>query len=50
MQIVYLIDIFTRKRYKEIIIDSLECCQKKELEVFACAIMSNHVHLIVMPN
>jgi len=48
MQIVYWIDIFTRKRYKDIIIDSLEYCQKeKGLEVFAYVIMSNHVHLIL---
>jgi REP element-mobilizing transposase RayT len=47
-QIVYWIDIFSRKSYRDIIIDSLQYCQReKGLEIFAYVIMSNHVHLIV---
>jgi REP element-mobilizing transposase RayT len=41
------IDLFTRKEYKDILIDSLKYCQKeKGLELNAFVIMSNHVHLI----
>ena len=46
--IVDWVDIFTRKVYKDIIIDSLNFCQKnKELKIFGYVIMSNHLHLIV---
>jgi len=40
-------DVFSRKCYKDIIIDSLAYCQKeKGLIVYAFVIMSNHIHLI----
>ncbi len=40
-------DVFTRRRNAEVIISSLDHCQKeKKLEVFAYAIMPSHVHLI----
>ena len=42
------IDIFTRREYKDIIVDALNyCCKEKGLEVFAWVIMTNHLHLIV---
>ncbi len=45
-QIVGWVDIFTRKVYRDIAIDSLKYCQKnKGLEIFAYVIMSNHIHL-----
>ncbi|MCU0390517.1 MAG: transposase [Thermoflexibacter sp.] len=50
---VYWIDVFTRKRYKDMIVDSLKFCQeKKGLELFAWCLMrsaaqSNHLHLII---
>jgi len=45
--IVDWIDIFTRKDYKIIITDSLNyCVENKGLEVYAWALMSNHLHLI----
>jgi len=45
-QVVYWVDIFTRKECKDIIIDSLRYCQKeKGLEIYAWVIMSNHVHI-----
>lgn len=48
LQIVYWIDIFTRKTYRDIIIESLRYCQQeKGLEIYAYVIMSNHVHLII---
>jgi len=41
------IDVFTRKRYKDIVVESLAYCQKeKGLELFSWVLMSNHVHLI----
>ncbi|MEN8122608.1 MAG: hypothetical protein ABFS35_19860 [Bacteroidota bacterium] len=43
-QIVGWVDIFTRKTYRDIAIESLIYCQKnKGLEVFAYVIMSNHI-------
>ncbi len=45
---VYWIDIFTRRIYKDILVESLDYCQKnKGLEVYAWCIMTNHVHLII---
>jgi len=47
-QIINWIDIFTRKVYRDIVIDSLRYCQQnKGLEIFAFVIMSNHVHLLI---
>ncbi len=41
------IDVFTRSKYKDILIDSLAYCQaNKGLELFVWCIMTNHVHLI----
>ena len=41
------IDVFTRRVYKDIVVESLCFCQKeKGLELFAWCIMTNHVHLI----
>jgi len=46
--IVGWIDIFTRKVYKDIIVDSLKyCIENKGLSVHAYVIMSNHLHLII---
>lgn len=42
------VDVFTRKEYKNIIVDSLRYCQKqKGLVLHAWCIMTNHVHLII---
>ena len=42
------VDVFTRKQYVEIVLESLRFCQKeKGLKIFAWVVMSNHVHLIV---
>lgn len=41
------VDVFTRRDYKDIVVESLKFCQKKKgLLLFAWVIMSNHVHLI----
>lgn len=42
------IDVFIRRQYKDILVDSLKYCQKnKGLELYAWCIMSSHVHLIM---
>jgi putative transposase len=41
------VDIFTRKRYKDIIGESLVYCRaNKRLEIYGYCIMTNHIHLI----
>ena len=46
-QIVGWVDIFTRKKYKDIAIESFKYCQEnKGLDLFAYVIMSNHIHLM----
>jgi REP element-mobilizing transposase RayT len=46
-QIVDWVDIFTRRIYKDVVIDSLKfCVDNKGLNLFAYVIMSNHIHLI----
>ena len=40
-------DVFTRKLYKDIVIDAIHYCQKhKGLRLHSWVIMSNHIHLI----
>ena len=47
LTVVNWVDIFTRKVYRDIVIDSLRFCQKKKsLNLHAYVIMSNHIHLI----
>lgn len=51
LTIVDWIAIFIRKKYKDIIIESLEYCRKeKGLLICGYVIMSNHLHLIVQSN
>ena len=46
-QIVGWVDIFTRKIYRDIAIESFKYCQEnKGLEIYAYVIMSNHIHLL----
>lgn len=46
-QIVFWIDLFTRKKFRDIVVDSMKYCQKeKGLEIFAWVIMSNHIHIL----
>jgi len=41
------VNVFSRKEYKDILIENLKYCQKKfGLEIFAYVIMTNHLHLI----
>lgn len=47
-QVVEWADVFSRKIYKDILIDSLQYCMThKQLNLHAFVIMSNHVQLIV---
>ncbi len=42
------VDVFTRKAYRDILLDSIRHCQQdKGLMVHAWCLMSNHVHLVV---
>ncbi|UII28759.1 transposase [Fulvivirga maritima] len=46
--VVEWIDVFTRRVYCELIVESLNhCVKQKGLIVYAWVIMSNHLHLIV---
>jgi len=41
------VDLFTRRDYKDIIVENLQYCQEKEeLEIYCYVIMSNHFHMI----
>ncbi len=45
--VVNWVDVFSRKLYRDIFLDSLRYCQKeKGLKIYSWVIMSNHVHLI----
>ena len=47
MTVVGWIDIFTRQKYRDVLIENLKYCQKnKGLIIYAYVIMSNHVHMI----
>jgi REP element-mobilizing transposase RayT len=49
--VIEWIDVFTRKMYADIIVESLIFCQKnKGLNIHAWCLMSNHIHLIVSTN
>ena len=46
--IVEWIDVFTRRAYRDIVLDSFRYCQNhKGLKVHAWVIMSNHVHAVL---
>lgn len=46
--VVNWVDIFSRPKYKHIIIESLAFCQKtKGLEIYAWVLMPNHLHFII---
>ena len=48
LSVVGWIDIFARKKYRDLAIDCLRFCQKeKGLHVHGYVIMTNHIHLVV---
>ncbi|MCZ6522139.1 MAG: hypothetical protein O6848_11650 [Bacteroidetes bacterium] len=41
------VDVFTRKFYRDLFLDSVRYCQnEKDLIVYSWCLMSNHVHMI----
>jgi putative transposase len=45
------IDVFTRRIYKDILVESLNyCVENKGLIIYGWVIMSNHVHMIIGSN
>ena len=45
--VVGFLDVFTRRIYQEILVESFIFCQiKKDLKLYCYCIMTNHVHLI----
>jgi putative transposase len=46
--VVYWIDLFIRKEYVDILLNSWKYCQdEKDLEIYGWCIMSSHVHMII---
>ncbi len=46
--VVEWVDVFTRKEYRDILLDSIKYCQnEKGLILHAWCIMSNHVHMVI---
>ena len=48
LSVVGWIDVFSRRDYKDILVENLSYCQQREgLEIYTYVIMTNHLHLIV---
>ena len=47
MTVVDWIDVFSRKLYRDVLIESLYCIDNKAMAVYGYVIMSNHIHLII---
>jgi REP element-mobilizing transposase RayT len=46
--VVEWVDVFTRKEYRDIVLDSIKYCQKeKGLILYSWCLMSNHIHLVI---
>jgi REP element-mobilizing transposase RayT len=49
--VVDWVDVFSRKGYRDIVLDSLQfCVREKELILYGYVIMTNHLHLIARSN
>jgi REP element-mobilizing transposase RayT len=47
-QVVGWADVFSRKVYRDIVIDSFDYCRKhKKLKIYSYVIMTNHIHCIL---
>ncbi len=47
MTVVNWIDLFTRREYKDFLVENLHWCRiNKGMEIFSYVIMTNHVHLV----
>lgn len=50
VKIVDWVDVFSRKGYRDCVIECFEYCIKnKGMIVYSYVIMSNHIHMIVQP-
>ena len=47
LTVIEWINIFTKRKYFEILIENLKFYQRKGLQVHAYVLMTNHLHLIV---
>jgi len=46
--VVEWVDVFTRKEYRDIVLDSIRYCQKeKGLVLYSWCLMSNHLHMVI---
>lgn len=46
--VVEWIDVFSRREYRDIFIESLKFCQqRKGLQIYSWCLMTNHVHMII---
>jgi len=46
--VVDWVDVFTRKSYRDTVIECLDFCMKKKgMILYSYVIMSNHIHLII---
>ena len=51
LTVVHWIDLFSRREYKDILVESLNhCIQNKGLEIYAWVIMTNHMHMVAACN
>lgn len=49
--VVDWVDIFTRKNYRDIVIECLDfCIREKGMVLYGYVIMSNHIHMVVQSN
>jgi len=45
--VVYWLDVFIRRKYQDIIVDSLNyCIKEKGMEVYCWCLMPNHMHMV----
>lgn len=45
--VVEMVDIFTRPKYKHIILESLVYCQQQKVKMYAWVLISNPLYMIV---
>ena len=47
-QVVYWMDVFSRKAYRDLFLESLAYCRlHKSLDIYGYVIMTNHIHLLL---
>ena len=49
--VVDWVDVFTRKNYRDIVVECLDfCIREKGMVLYGYVIMSNHIHMVVQSN